>query len=507
LNPPNIQRLELALDPSKEEERQKQKEEAIHNYEESFGNMKLEKSYEPLFEMLWYSQLPCTDIKGVTSEVQDELSFIKKCYWKEREMNCNEVFQKRPTNHGMCCSFNMKKAEDILRKSRYQEAIALRQSEDRKHGFKNDWNTQWFNGSNELKAESGFERGLKVIFDGHSNRLSLASVSADFEGFQISVEDNKNFPIMGGYIVRPGLQNNIQLDAVRLEGREEIRKYQPEQRNCYFPDEHHLKLHRNYSYSNCIFECKLEFAAKCLTICNDTEHHCDCQDYKAIDAIDLKSSNACVPWYYPSNQSEIKTICDPWDSVKFIEILNKKIPSEQCEKCLPDCSITKYESSMAYAKLQKCDGTTIGSSSILCDIMDKTINPAPWVSLAQNEYITSNLTIPGYLVTDPSKKWINTTQFSNTRTRFPTGNVDDTEMFSSAARKHPTYDAFEKDIGIVNVFFARPVLSKYITSNKMSTADFASAIGGSLGGILGLSYISVVEMAYWLVVCILKFYK
>ena len=134
MKPANIQRLDLVLDPTRAEERETQIKKSFDSYEKRLGELDLDKSYIPLFELLWYSELPCNDIKGVTSEVNDELSFIKRCYWKEEEVNCNEVFQKRPTNHGMCCSFNMKKAEELLRDSRYQQQISLRQTIDTANG-------------------------------------------------------------------------------------------------------------------------------------------------------------------------------------------------------------------------------------------------------------------------------------------------------------------------------------------------------------------------------------
>ena len=78
----NLQRLDTALDPAKEEERKIAKEEAFSSYNERFGKLDLQKSYMPLFELLWYSQLPCSDTRGITSVIKDELSFVKKCYWK-----------------------------------------------------------------------------------------------------------------------------------------------------------------------------------------------------------------------------------------------------------------------------------------------------------------------------------------------------------------------------------------------------------------------------------------
>ena len=66
------------MDPNKKEERDNQTRNAIRHYDEDFGQIDLKKSYLALFELLWYGQMPCTDVRGVTSETKDELSFIKK---------------------------------------------------------------------------------------------------------------------------------------------------------------------------------------------------------------------------------------------------------------------------------------------------------------------------------------------------------------------------------------------------------------------------------------------
>ena len=61
------------------EERQKRTNESIRQYDEEFGSLDLQKSYEPMFQLLWYSQMPCFDVKGLTSKAKDELSFLKRC--------------------------------------------------------------------------------------------------------------------------------------------------------------------------------------------------------------------------------------------------------------------------------------------------------------------------------------------------------------------------------------------------------------------------------------------
>ena len=73
-------------------------------------------------------------------------------------------------------------------------------------------------------------------------------------------------------------------------------------------------------------------------------------------------------------------------------------------------------------------------------------------------------------------------------------------MFPSQLEDNPTYDAFEKDIGILNIFFGDEKISKYVTENRMSSYGFISQIGGSLGFVMGVSLISLIEIIYWFIV-------
>ena len=109
-----ISRLDLALDPDMEEQKNDEIRLEMENYEHSFGSLNLMERYSSLFELLWNTGLPCVDIHGLTSESKDELSFIKRCYWKNEAVSCNAIFEKRLTDQGMCCSFNAEKAETLF---------------------------------------------------------------------------------------------------------------------------------------------------------------------------------------------------------------------------------------------------------------------------------------------------------------------------------------------------------------------------------------------------------
>ena len=83
-------------------------------------------------------------------------------------------------------------------------------------------------------------------------------------------------------------------------------------------------------------------------------------------------------------------MCNPWNKEKFLQIIQKQIPEDQCKHCLPDCTTTKYESSMTYAGLRKCDRTNLGGTSMLCALVDGPFNPAPWTTTAQEEFKDAN---------------------------------------------------------------------------------------------------------------------
>ena len=136
---------------------------------------------------------------------------------------------------------------------------------------------------------------------------------------------------------------------------------------------------------------------------------------------------------------------------------------------------------------------------MLCALVDGPFNPPPWMATAQEDFKDANQTIPWYLNTDSlfTSKNVNSTRFTNQRSNMEDERKKSNLIFQSELKGDQTYDAFKKDIGIVNVFFGKEKILKYVTSNKMSNLDFLSQIGGSLGLSMGVSIISIIEIIYW----------
>ena len=81
------------------------------------------------------------------------------------------------------------------------------------------------------------------------------------------------------------------------------------------------------------------------------------------------------------------------------------------------------------------------------------------------------------------------------------------------SQEDPVYNAYERDIAVVNIFFGQTTafgnfflaklfipslfLKEFSRSEKMTWFDFAANMGGITGVTLGISFVSVIELFYW----------
>ena len=115
-----IAMLKKMLDPRMAKERENARFEARKVHNDIFGKFDIQnkQAHSKLFEILWYTQLPCFDIRDITLKVNDHTAMLKRCYWKGVKMSCSAIFKTQPTDRGMCCSFNMEVAEKVYKESR-----------------------------------------------------------------------------------------------------------------------------------------------------------------------------------------------------------------------------------------------------------------------------------------------------------------------------------------------------------------------------------------------------
>ena len=130
-----IKTLNLMLDPAKEPEREQTIKAKKEDWYKKFGSLNFTQAYEKLFELLWYSRLPCVDVRDVTSKERDEMSIIKRCYWRSELVDCASIFVTRSTDRGMCCAFNVGNANEIYKSTNYRVITRKMQTKIKEESF------------------------------------------------------------------------------------------------------------------------------------------------------------------------------------------------------------------------------------------------------------------------------------------------------------------------------------------------------------------------------------
>ncbi len=120
---------------------------------EMFARLNITQSFELLFRMLWYSNLPCFDVYGVTSERPFEKGIIKGCFWKGKSIPCAAIFTPIPTDRGMCCAFNKDPLNEIFNGKLFVDLALEMQDSDRQAAFMDTTLPDWF--SNDKSAQPG----------------------------------------------------------------------------------------------------------------------------------------------------------------------------------------------------------------------------------------------------------------------------------------------------------------------------------------------------------------
>jgi len=282
-------------------------------------------------------------------------SLLRYCEWKGIPISCSAIFTTFPTDQGMCCSFNMKAADEIYVKSEYRDLLQAMQSSDKNASFLPSTLPSYYVDNHEPKTIPGRNKGLKLMLDAHSDWLATGSVDDDFGVFKVFIESSGSFPLMSheGLPIKPGFNNIITLTSSLVNADDNMRLLNKESRNCLFPEENeNLKLHRKYTYLNCKFECTLFYTQ---------------------NVIFKKYNKTCQPWFIPMSSNTIK-ICDPWQAYDFFQVMQNEIPDNICKHCLPDCSVTIYNPSLTLHPLDICNVNNIGVGQ-LCKINLKEPTP------------------------------------------------------------------------------------------------------------------------------------
>ena len=156
----------------------------------------------------------------------DHAHVLKYCEWAGEEVQCEHLFEAVPTDVGICCSFNFNSSltetvyAKLIRELKTKEKIKLNMS----------------GGSEKivLKGKVGFDMGLKVVLDSHSNIASPATINSDGNAFQVYIGNPSEFPFLRNRAVQiqPGHENHVEVSGVKISADPGIHGHSLEKRKC-----------------------------------------------------------------------------------------------------------------------------------------------------------------------------------------------------------------------------------------------------------------------------------
>ena len=265
--------VDIFLNPAKQsfvEEVVREKQKESKNY---FRSVDWKSLYPELFKILWESTLPCYKI------YKDDEPMLLSCHFAGSEVDCSELFNKVPTDSGMCCALNN---IDSLRNSSYKELVKEMQNEA-------------LLPKRMVTSQVGEESGLRLTLDLHSNTVSFGTLNQEYEAFKVFVGDPAEFPMMreNSLKVEPGREHFVHLSAT-VVNTSDIKDIDPDARDCFFPDEGDLDFYERYTFSNCRLECAIKKTEKMFK---------------------------CVPWHLP----RVKVfICNSWN-ICSVQAINSEV--------------------------------------------------------------------------------------------------------------------------------------------------------------------------------------
>lgn len=455
--------ISLLLDSKLQSTKQQSVAQKKASYRNMFNRLDQTGSFTALFSTLWYAGLPCFDTKGMTGAKDGEKSILRYCEWKGKQIPCAAIFTKFPTDQGMCCSFNIDAANEIFNGDTYPALVKKLQDTDKNISFGSSTPPNYYVDNGEPTTLPGKNKGLVLMLDAHTDLMAAGSVGTDFKEFTGLVGPPGSFPftMQESFQIRPGYNNIIALSGSRIDADEDLRDLSIDQRNCSFSNENsNMKLYKIYSYSNCMFECVLLYARETLKANNDASH-------------------ACIPWFFPSAEASI-TVCDPWKSVDFFNLMLNDIPDDTCSHCLPDCNNMIYDTSVTTVQFRRCDSSNVGVSKFCTLDNGKLPSPKKFGQQIINEF-SSSAKPPTFVKSMES----NIRRYDKT--------VAEGDIFTT---NPTTYDAYSEDIAMVQIYFKKSTIFQMGSQPSMTWVDYFSAVGGLMGLVLGMGIVSVIELVW-----------
>lgn len=255
------------------------------------------------------------DMVKTTSYDINEALF--KCF--DRELipaDCNEKYQKVLTSEGYCFTYNSQDYHAIFNENVLHEDF---------DGYKNEKFSNW-NPTHRYPTTSVDEYPVRIL--GTSNGFDVALV-VDVNDNNISGEIRLAFHLPNEIVgsvskvkyLNYNDDNQLVLNVREQRVDENLRRYRPEKRQCYFDNERKLQFYRQYTKDNCFNECLINY----------TLNTCGCVKFSMLRRKDTQICNVTKLQCYLNALSD-------WPNND-----EASATSEFPCNCLPPCNAIYYD--------------------------------------------------------------------------------------------------------------------------------------------------------------------
>lgn len=168
-----------------------------------------------------------------------------------------EYFKEVITEQGICYSYNMLDEKDL-----YKDTMNPRLRFP-KHGLRTNWTIFGY----DKKTDPILGHPMRVYGSGLKAGVEIRLVSRkkddnqacnpSFNGFRIALHTPDEIPDLNSHFYRipPNAETYISVKPRVLSTSENLRRYRPKKRLCYFKGEKDLKYFKAYTAGNCKLEC------------------------------------------------------------------------------------------------------------------------------------------------------------------------------------------------------------------------------------------------------------
>ncbi|XP_017770397.1 PREDICTED: pickpocket protein 28-like [Nicrophorus vespilloides] len=195
------------------------------------------------------------------------------CFWIGEPFYCKSIFTPILTDEGVCFTFNM-----LDRKELFNDDMLIFKDYLQHNQSSVGWNLEYGYGKNVKKNTyprralfSGATKGLQVIM--LANDKDLDYICGDsLQGYKILLHHPAEVPRVSQQYFRVPL-NQAVVAGIKPEvmtTSSELQSYPPEKRQCYFPNERNLRFFKIYTQQNCEVECLANFT---LRLCKCVDFH------------------------------------------------------------------------------------------------------------------------------------------------------------------------------------------------------------------------------------------